>query len=342
MPDSPTNLLEDLRASLTKATAVVDETGVPVTPDAHGDVFDQPEGTIVIKISHTLRKRLLDRIDAVLATPTRRYVFACPHCGEPSAQVTDPELDIHAGATYTCAECDQDVIFEAMTPDEYVEQCDTQAASDDAFEKGRAHGERSTDGYTKAIADAAQAVRLIKFDDAKTRARLAPALLEDAAQAVEALATTPTPETKTVAEQLEGGRHTLHAKTLNPDGSITEDWPTIVKTDGYFMRATPTHDAFVSVVLDALENVGTFLADAIKIPGVQLHIDDGAFLQVGVLARPDWLAENERGLRLQMTFAMDAWEDMQKSNADAKSALRRTVEAAVQDHCNTERRERGR
>ena len=50
----------------------------------------------------------------------RDFVFSCPHCGVPFAQTVEPNVDIHAGATYTCSECKGKVIFEAVTPDEYV------------------------------------------------------------------------------------------------------------------------------------------------------------------------------------------------------------------------------
>lgn len=48
------------------------------------------------------------------------FTFTCPHCGDPSATTTAPEIDVHAGATYVCHLCGQRVIFEAFTADEYV------------------------------------------------------------------------------------------------------------------------------------------------------------------------------------------------------------------------------
>lgn len=47
-------------------------------------------------------------------------LFTCPHCGDPSAETIEPETDIHAGATYRCTECGGNVVFEALTTDEYV------------------------------------------------------------------------------------------------------------------------------------------------------------------------------------------------------------------------------
>ena len=50
----------------------------------------------------------------------RCFVFTCPHCGDPLATTAQDSVDVHAGATYRCAECDGGVVFEALTPDEYV------------------------------------------------------------------------------------------------------------------------------------------------------------------------------------------------------------------------------
>ena len=53
-------------------------------------------------------------------TELRDFVFSCPHCGVPYAQTVESDVDIHAGATYQCGECHGKVIFEALTPEEYV------------------------------------------------------------------------------------------------------------------------------------------------------------------------------------------------------------------------------
>jgi transcription elongation factor Elf1 len=52
--------------------------------------------------------------------PLRDFVFACPACGHPGAQTVDPDVDIHAGASYTCDRCGADVHFEALTRAEYL------------------------------------------------------------------------------------------------------------------------------------------------------------------------------------------------------------------------------
>jgi hypothetical protein len=50
----------------------------------------------------------------------RDFVFACPACGHPSAQTVEPDVDIHAGASYTCDQCGAEVHFEALTRAEYL------------------------------------------------------------------------------------------------------------------------------------------------------------------------------------------------------------------------------
>jgi hypothetical protein len=52
--------------------------------------------------------------------PRRAFVFACPACGHPGAQTVEPDVDIHADASYTCDQCGADVHFEALTRAEYL------------------------------------------------------------------------------------------------------------------------------------------------------------------------------------------------------------------------------
>ena len=52
------------------------------------------------------------------------FVFTCPSCGHPCAQTVEPSVDIHSGAGYTCDECGELVIFEAMTVAEYITYSD--------------------------------------------------------------------------------------------------------------------------------------------------------------------------------------------------------------------------
>ena len=56
--------------------------------------------------------------------PARCFVFSCPHCGDPCATTKQDGVDIHAGATYRCSECNREVVFEVMSVDQYVAHCD--------------------------------------------------------------------------------------------------------------------------------------------------------------------------------------------------------------------------
>lgn len=49
----------------------------------------------------------------------RDTVFSCPACGDPSARTTEPDCDIHSGATYHCDQCGAAVIFTAQTAEQY-------------------------------------------------------------------------------------------------------------------------------------------------------------------------------------------------------------------------------
>jgi predicted RNA-binding Zn-ribbon protein involved in translation (DUF1610 family) len=51
---------------------------------------------------------------------SRDFVFACPACGHPGAQTVESDVDIHAGASYTCDRCGAAVHFEALTRAEYL------------------------------------------------------------------------------------------------------------------------------------------------------------------------------------------------------------------------------
>lgn len=61
--------------------------------------------------------------DALAAAPAPsarpEMYFSCPSCGDPGATTVEPEVDIHSGAVYRCAACQQPVIFSAQTPDQY-------------------------------------------------------------------------------------------------------------------------------------------------------------------------------------------------------------------------------
>lgn len=50
------------------------------------------------------------------------FVFSCPHCGIPFAQTVEPEVDMHSGAEYTCDQCQGQVIFDVLTPAQYVDR----------------------------------------------------------------------------------------------------------------------------------------------------------------------------------------------------------------------------
>lgn len=49
-------------------------------------------------------------------------MFTCPNCYSPTAQTTEPHVDIHSGATYTCSDCGEPVIFVALTVKEYTKR----------------------------------------------------------------------------------------------------------------------------------------------------------------------------------------------------------------------------
>ena len=46
--------------------------------------------------------------------------FPCPACGEPFAQVEEPDQDLHAGETCHCAGCGGRVVFRALSFEEHV------------------------------------------------------------------------------------------------------------------------------------------------------------------------------------------------------------------------------
>ena len=46
--------------------------------------------------------------------------FTCPHCDERFAQVEEFDRDIHTGEIYHCGNCGIQVIFTAMTVEDYV------------------------------------------------------------------------------------------------------------------------------------------------------------------------------------------------------------------------------
>ena len=53
--------------------------------------------------------------------PTEQTLFFdCPHCDERFAQVEEFDKDIHTGETYHCGSCGIQVIFQAVTVEDYV------------------------------------------------------------------------------------------------------------------------------------------------------------------------------------------------------------------------------
>ena len=53
--------------------------------------------------------------------PTEQTLFfTCPHCDERFAQVEEPDRDIHTGETYHCGSCGIQVVFHAVTVEDYV------------------------------------------------------------------------------------------------------------------------------------------------------------------------------------------------------------------------------
>ena len=47
-------------------------------------------------------------------------VFSCPSCHDPFAETKERSIDIHTGATYRCASCGGQVVFLALTVEEYT------------------------------------------------------------------------------------------------------------------------------------------------------------------------------------------------------------------------------
>ena len=46
--------------------------------------------------------------------------FTCPHCDERFARVEELDRDIHTGETYHCSSCGIQVIFQAVSAEDYV------------------------------------------------------------------------------------------------------------------------------------------------------------------------------------------------------------------------------
>ena len=67
----------------------------------------------------TMLEQMISELKQSQASAKHHWVFSCPSCGDPSAQTKELDVDIHAGATYSCSECGKTVIFEALTTAEY-------------------------------------------------------------------------------------------------------------------------------------------------------------------------------------------------------------------------------
>ena len=48
------------------------------------------------------------------------FSFDCPHCHDPFAETKETEVDIHAGAIHRCASCGEQVVFLALTVEQYT------------------------------------------------------------------------------------------------------------------------------------------------------------------------------------------------------------------------------
>ena len=53
-------------------------------------------------------------------TTTQTIYFECPTCHERFAQTEVFETEIHMGETYYCGECGGQVVFQALSIEEYV------------------------------------------------------------------------------------------------------------------------------------------------------------------------------------------------------------------------------
>ena len=53
-------------------------------------------------------------------TTTQTIYFTCPHCEERFAQIEEPDRDVHTGEIYHCNSCGVQVIFQALSAEDYV------------------------------------------------------------------------------------------------------------------------------------------------------------------------------------------------------------------------------
>ena len=53
-------------------------------------------------------------------TTTQTIYFTCLHCEERFAQIEEPDRDVHAGEIYHCNSCGVQVIFQAVSAEDYV------------------------------------------------------------------------------------------------------------------------------------------------------------------------------------------------------------------------------
>ncbi len=53
-------------------------------------------------------------------TTNQTLFFTCPHCEERSAQIEEPDKDVHTGESYHCNSCGVQVIFQALSAEDYV------------------------------------------------------------------------------------------------------------------------------------------------------------------------------------------------------------------------------
>ena len=53
-------------------------------------------------------------------TTNQTIYFTCPHCEERFAQIEEPDRDVHAGEIYHCNSCGVQVIFQALSAEDYV------------------------------------------------------------------------------------------------------------------------------------------------------------------------------------------------------------------------------
>lgn len=82
-----------------------------------GEVSEEEvdEARPIIHPDWALEYKVFKETGEVLSYPVKKnkeFIFDCPHCGDPAADVEALTVDVHSGATYKCSVCGELVQFE--------------------------------------------------------------------------------------------------------------------------------------------------------------------------------------------------------------------------------------